>query len=151
MNHKPRTRLAAMLLACLLLCPSPGRSEAERSGDTDRRNGGVADAGICPETGGNAGRGSGTRSEAYGSTCTSYTGTYARANRGSTGRGNSTRSGAYGSTCTSYTGTYAGANRGSTRNSASNAASCTSPDRSTAAPNRGTDFRTRSRSAIARA
>lgn len=28
MNHKPRTRLAAMLLACLLLCPSPGRSEA---------------------------------------------------------------------------------------------------------------------------
>lgn len=28
MNHKPHTRLAAMLLACLLLCPSPGRSEA---------------------------------------------------------------------------------------------------------------------------
>jgi len=28
MNHKPRTRLAALLLACLLLCPSPGRSEA---------------------------------------------------------------------------------------------------------------------------
>ena len=28
MIHKPRTRLAAMLLACLLLCPSPGRSEA---------------------------------------------------------------------------------------------------------------------------
>lgn len=28
MNHKPRTRLAAMLLACLLLCPTPGRSEA---------------------------------------------------------------------------------------------------------------------------
>ena len=28
MNHKPRTRLAAMLLVCLLLCPSPGRSEA---------------------------------------------------------------------------------------------------------------------------
>lgn len=28
MNHKPRTRLAAMLLACLLLCPSLGRSEA---------------------------------------------------------------------------------------------------------------------------
>lgn len=28
MNHKPHTRLAALLLACLLLCPSPGRSEA---------------------------------------------------------------------------------------------------------------------------
>ena len=28
MNHKPRTRLAALLLACLLLCPTPGRSEA---------------------------------------------------------------------------------------------------------------------------
>lgn len=28
MNHKPRTRLAALLLSCLLLCPSPGRSEA---------------------------------------------------------------------------------------------------------------------------
>ena len=28
MNHKPRTRLAALLLVCLLLCPSPGRSEA---------------------------------------------------------------------------------------------------------------------------
>ncbi len=28
MNHKPHTRLAALLLACLLLCPTPGRSEA---------------------------------------------------------------------------------------------------------------------------
>ena len=94
MNHKPRTRLAALLLACLLLCPSPGRSEAAVQTDVP-----VPQEAAIPaeetmepqetvqEPAGNAGRGSGTRSDAYGSAGTSYTGTHAGVNRGSNGRG----------------------------------------------------------------